>query len=247
MLAGEGNSARQVERAVDTRPKRAEEGRAVNAARVIEFPLTSHEAKSVPSANRGYLALKRSVDILSASVLLIALAPLMLIVAALTKATSPGPVIFRQARLTLGGKVFTMFKFRTMAMDAEDGSGAVWAASKDPRVTTLGRILRKTRLDELPQLFNVLRGEMSLIGPRPERPEFAVLLSEELPGFNRRLEVRGGITGLAQVSSGYAACLDSYRRKVDLDLHYVDNLSAMMDLKIAVKTVLVILTGSGAR
>ena len=134
-----------------------------------------------------------------------------------------------------------------MIANAEGSSGAVWAATNDPRVTTVGKFLRSSRLDELPQLVNVLKGEMSLIGPRPERPEFAETLEEQLPQFGKRLAVKGGITGLAQVSAGYAACIDSYREKLALDLLYIKNRSLLLDLSIALQTVKVVLTGNGAR
>ena len=132
-------------------------------------------------------------------------------------------------------------------MDAEKNVGAIWAQKKDPRVTKLGKFLRISRLDELPQLLNVLQGDMSLIGPRPERPEIAKVLEKELEDFNRRLEVKAGITGLAQVSADYAACKESYQKKLKLDLFYVDHFGFYLDLKIALKTIIVMLTGSGAR
>ena len=175
------------------------------------------------------------------------LSPLMIFIAVAIKFSSPGSIVFKQRRLTKGGKVFTMFKFRTMVSNAESMSGAVWANVRDVRITPFGRIMRATRLDELPQLINVIRGEMSLIGPRPERPEMARDLAQELPGFNRRMEVRAGLSGLAQVSSGYAACVDSYRVKLAHDLFYVENRSLVLDLKIALKTVAVVFTAFGSR
>lgn len=203
--------------------------------------------KTVTPVTTKYTPYKRIADLLGATALLISLAPVMAAVTVLVPLSSRGPVIFKQKRLTEGNRAFTMYKFRTMQCGAEDASGAVWAEAKDPRVTRFGRFLRRTRLDELPQLFNVLRGEMSLIGPRPERPEFAGRLEQELPNFSDRHAVKAGITGLAQVSTGYAACVDSYRRKLELDLQYVREISFLTDLKIAAKTVLVILTGQGAR
>lgn len=198
-------------------------------------------------STRPYDTVKRGIDLIGASLLLTTLSPVMAAVALLVRASSPGPVVYRQRRLTLGGKIFTMFKFRTMRTDAEAGTGAVWAADADPRITSLGKILRKTRLDELPQLFNVIAGDMSLIGPRPERPELAEELEKLLPGFQKRLAVRAGISGLAQVASGYAACVSSYRRKLAFDLYYVAKRSALLDLKIALKTITTIITGQGAR
>ena len=194
-----------------------------------------------------YLSVKYACDKIVAAVLLVALAPLMILVALLVKLSSKGPAIFKQERLTDNSRVFTMYKFRTMRMDAEKNSGAVWAKENDSRVTRLGAFLRKSRLDELPQLVNVLNGEMSLIGPRPERPEIASELIQEIPDFRHRTKQRAGITGLAQVRSGYAACNSSYRRKVALDKFYVENCSAALDIRIAFQTVGVILSGFGAR
>ncbi len=193
-----------------------------------------------------YEIVKAAFDFIVASALILVLFPLMLLVAALVKLTSPGPAIYSQVRLTKGGKKFTMFKFRTMCNDAERGTGAVWAKKGDPRVTKLGAFLRKTRLDELPQLVNVVRGEMSLIGPRPERPEIATELVKVLPRFSKRLEVKAGITGLAQTYSGYASNYDDYRRKLALDIKYVRDRSVAMDAAIIARTVRVVVSGDGA-
>lgn len=143
------------------------------------------------------------------------------------------------------GKPFTLYKFRTMKIDAEK-HGAQFAVKGDPRVTIIGRFLRKTRLDELPQLWNVLRGEMSLVGPRPERPEFIETLSAEIPNYINRLGLKPGLTGLAQVINGYDNNIDSFRRKVNLDLLYLQNCCFWNDLKILFRTIRVVLTGSGA-
>ncbi len=194
-----------------------------------------------------YENVKRAFDIFGSLALIIVFAPVMGISAVLVGATSRGPIIFRQQRLTRGGEEFTMYKFRTMRLDAEAGMGAVWASDADPRVTRVGRFLRLSRLDELPQLFNVLVGDMSLIGPRPERPELARQLEQEIPLFGRRIEVKAGITGLAQVASGYAASIGSYRTKLAFDIEYVENRSLALDLEIAWKTLKVMLTGAGAR
>ena len=190
---------------------------------------------------------KRVFDFVGASALLVVAAPIMAAVAVGVRATSDGPALFRQARLTEGGKVFMLIKFRSMRLDAEQQCGAVFACDGDARVTTLGRFLRKTRLDELPQLFNVLKGEMSLIGPRPERPEIARDLSAQIRGFHRRLRAKAGLTGLAQVIQGYPDDLAGYRRKLGLDLLYIRRRSLLLDLWIAAKTVGVVVTGSGAR
>ena len=143
------------------------------------------------------------------------------------------------------GKPFTLYKFRTMKIDAEK-HGAQFAVKGDPRVTCIGRFLRKTRLDELPQLWNVLRGEMSLVGPRPERPEFIETLSAEIPNYINRLGLKPGLTGLAQVINGYDNNIESFRRKVNLDLLYLQNCCFWNDLKILFRTIRVVLTGSGA-
>lgn len=194
-----------------------------------------------------YDVAKRGFDIAGATCLLVALSPVMVSVALAVKITSPGPVMYGQTRLTQGGRPFRLLKFRSMRADAESTSGAVLAVRGDPRVTPVGAFLRKTRLDELPQLFNVLKGEMSLIGPRPERPEIASQLSRSIPKFHRRLETRAGLTGLAQVVQGYPDGRKGYRRKVGLDLIYIRKRSPWLDMWIALRTVSVVLTGSGAR
>jgi len=194
-----------------------------------------------------YDAWKRLFDILGSLALLTLAVPIMMFLSLIVRLSSPGPAIYCQRRLTVGRRIFTMFKFRTMISDAETTSGAVWASKDDPRITKIGRFMRKTRLDELPQLMNVLIGDMSLIGPRPERPEIAISLVQEFPNFMKRCEVPAGLTGLAQVSSGYADSVDSYKDKLKHDLEYVENRSLFLDFKIILKTVLVVLTGDGAR
>jgi len=194
-----------------------------------------------------FLAVKRLTDIIVAIALIALFSPLFVLIAILVRCSSYGPIIYTQNRLTEGGRIFKMLKFRTMRFEAEEASGPVWAAKCDPRVTPIGRFLRVSRLDELPQLVNVLRGEMSLIGPRPERPEIAAQLRRELPFFDRRMAVKGGITGLAQVSAGYASNLQTYREKLHLDLQYVKNRSIVLDIMIAIRTVVVVVTGYGAR
>lgn len=197
--------------------------------------------------NSCYEAVKRSIDIVGASVLLAGLAPVMAVVALGIRCSSPGPVLIRQKRVTEGGREFTLFKFRSMRPDAEAHSGAVLAAADDNRITPLGRILRKTRLDELPQLINVLRGDMSLIGPRPERPEIARVLSQQIRGFHRRLGTKAGLTGLAQVIQGYPDGVDGYRQKLALDVVYIKRRSLRLDAQIALRTIGVVFSGSGAR
>lgn len=194
-----------------------------------------------------YLLGKRLIDILAASMLILFLAPAFVLVAVAVKLSSRGPIFFRQERLTEGGKRFQLIKFRSMVTDAEEASGAQFAARNDPRVTKIGKFIRKTRLDELPQLINVLRGDMSLIGPRPERPELAQELTKTIRRFPQRLAARAGITGLAQVIQGYPDNLSGYRRKVSLDLLYIRNQGLLLDLWIALRTIGVIISGLGAR
>jgi lipopolysaccharide/colanic/teichoic acid biosynthesis glycosyltransferase len=195
----------------------------------------------------GYDAFKRFFDICVSLGLLIFAVPVMIFLSILVRLNSPGPAIYCQQRLTTNRRIFTMFKFRTMIETAEQNTGATWAAENDPRVTRLGRFMRKTRLDELPQLINVLIGDMSLIGPRPERPEFARLLQQKYPHFKERYQVPAGLSGLAQVESGYADSVESYGEKLKHDLEYVQNRSIILDIKIAIRTIHTIISGFGAR
>jgi len=211
---------------------------------VKNLPRTAEE-KSLRLAT--YTLTKRLIDVSVSAALLVALSPALLIIAAIIRLSSRGPIIYSQTRLTEGGRVFRMLKFRSMQVDAERHTGPVWAQEEDPRVTRFGKILRLSHLDELPQLINVIRGDMSLIGPRPERPELAAELREQLPQFQSRLAVKGGITGLAQISSGYAADFQSYSEKLSFDLEYIKNRSLLLDLSIALRTVLVVILGYGAR
>jgi len=168
-----------------------------------------------------YFRWKHAVDRCMAAILLVPALPVIGLLVLLVRLTSRGPGIYRQVRVGKDGRLFTMYKIRSMAADAEVRSGAVWARKRDPRVTGLGRFLRALHLDELPQLFNVLRGEMSLVGPRPERPEFVEMLSARIPGYCDRLAVPPGITGLAQLNLPPDTDLNSVRRKLFLDLEYV--------------------------
>lgn len=189
---------------------------------------------------------KRALDIASATALLLAAAPLMVIVAFAIKLNSPGPVLYRQRRIGFGGREFDMLKFRSMVADAEK-DGAQWAAKDDVRVTRVGRILRKTRFDEIPQVFNILRGEMSFVGPRPERPEFVKLLEVEIPNYHLRHVVRPGLTGWAQVKYVYAASVEDARIKLQYDLHYIKHFTLWLDCTIMMMTVRVALFGVGSR
>ncbi|MDP8911833.1 MAG: sugar transferase [Actinomycetota bacterium] len=188
---------------------------------------------------------KRAFDVVVASVALLLTAPLIPFVALLVRRT-PGPIIFRQTRLGEGGRHFTIYKFRTMRQDAE-ATGAMWAGESDPRITAVGRFLRKTRLDEIPQLWNVLRGEMSIVGPRPERPEFVEILEETVPFWTRRHLVKPGITGWAQVCRGYTADAEATAEKLSYDLWYLRHRSLAVDLAICAKTLSTLVTGCGAR
>jgi exopolysaccharide biosynthesis polyprenyl glycosylphosphotransferase len=188
---------------------------------------------------------KRLMDVAVSATILLAGLPLWLGVALLVRAGSPGPAIYRQRRVGQDGAEFTMLKFRTMVHDAEHATGPVWAQANDDRYTPTGRWLRKTRLDEVPQFWNVLKGEMSLVGPRPERPFFVEKLSQQIPLYSRRHRVKPGITGWAQIKRGYDASLDDVRSKVKYDLFYIENLSLGMDLKILAYTIRTALSGAG--
>jgi exopolysaccharide biosynthesis polyprenyl glycosylphosphotransferase len=189
----------------------------------------------------------RVVSFLSALFLIVLFAPVGLLVAILVKLESPGPVFYTQERVGLGGRTFRVIKFRSMRQDAESASGPVWATAKDSRVTRAGSLLRKLRLDELPQIINVLRGEMCLVGPRPERPHFVRVLEEQITYYDLRHCIRPGITGWAQVCADYGSNVEESRTKLEYDLFYVKNASLLFDLLILFKTVKIALCGRGAR
>ncbi len=189
--------------------------------------------------------IKRLFDVTLASVGLILAFPLMALVAIAIKVESSGPVLFRQPRSGQNGCVFILNKFRSMRQNAEEGTGPVWAQKADPRVTRVGGFLRRTRLDELPQLLNVLLGHMSFIGPRPERPEFVQSLQKEIPYYMKRLSVKPGITGWAQVKYRYGASVEDSIEKLQYDLYYIKNLSLFLDLLILLNTVQVVLFARG--
>jgi exopolysaccharide biosynthesis polyprenyl glycosylphosphotransferase len=171
--------------------------------------------------------------------------PVMALIALAIKLESRGPALFRQPRLGQNGRVFILKKFRSMREDAEKLTGPVWAQQEDPRVTRVGSFLRKTRLDELPQLFNVLVGDMSFIGPRPERPEFVYELQKQIPFYMERLSVKPGITGWAQVKYRYGASVEDALEKLQYDLYYIKNLSLFLDLVILIATIQVVLFARG--
>ncbi|MEE9443368.1 MAG: sugar transferase [candidate division Zixibacteria bacterium] len=218
--------------------------------------------------NRAYL--KRSVDIFGALVGLILTLPVFIILPILIKLDSPGPIFYKQLRvgqnrrrdgrrqengsklgrngrdrrrMNLHGTPFHVYKFRTMVPEAEKKCGAVWATRNDPRVTRLGRFMRKSRLDEIPQFVNILLGQMSLVGPRPERPKFVEELSAQVDNYKKRLDVKPGLTGLAQIENGYDSSVASVVRKVQYDLQYIQKWSIWQDFKIMLRTVLAVITG----
>ena len=192
-------------------------------------------------------ALKRGMDITLALIGLAVSLPFMALIAALIKLDSRGAILFRQERVGQNGKIFIVNKFRSMHENAERASGPVWASVRDPRVTRMGRFLRKARFDELPQLFNVLVGDMSFVGPRPERPEFIRVLRQRIPFYAGRLAVKPGITGWAQIRHQYAASVEETHEKLQYDLYYIKNLSLFLDLLILLQTVQVVLFIRGAR
>ncbi len=195
---------------------------------------------------RPTLFLKRALDLVAALTLLLLAAPVMAAVAVAVRASSPGPAIFRQQRVGLLGLPFTILKFRTMRQDSES-AGAQWATENDVRITRLGRFLRKSRLDELPQLWNILLGQMSFVGPRPEQPTFVRTLRQAIPYYDQRHAVRPGLTGWAQVKYPYGASVEESEEKLEYDLYYIKRLSVAFDLTIMFETARVMLTGRGAR
>lgn len=199
-------------------------------------------SKSV--ASRFY---KRLIGIGGAIFGLILLSPVMVLVAVAVRIDSPGPILFKQERVGLDGRTFKVLKFRSMRADAEKGSGPVWAQKNDPRVTRIGHWLRLLRLDELPQLINVLRGDMNFVGPRPERPAFVEILKEKIPFYDLRHSVRPGVTGWAQVCAPYGASIEDSKVKLEYDLFYIKNMSMSLDLFVLFQTTKTMILGRGAR
>lgn len=199
--------------------------------------------------NQGYLrtAIKRIFDLIGAILLLVISLPLMLITMLLISLESRGPIFYRQERVGLNGKAFEVIKFRSMRSDAEQDGQPRWATTSDDRVTRIGRLIRLVRIDELPQLYNVLKGEMSLVGPRPERPFFVDTLTKDIPYYAVRHSVKPGITGWAQVRYAYGATAEDAKQKLQYDLYYVKNHTLFLDLLTMCETVSVVLTGKGAR
>jgi len=190
---------------------------------------------------------KRVVDLALSTLFLLLGWPIFLLVSLAIKLNSPGPLFFPQQRVGERGRTFRLLKFRTMVDDAEADTGPVWTSAEDPRITRVGRLLRKTRLDEFPQILNVLKGEMSFIGPRPERPHFVATLQDRIPYYSQRHTIKPGITGWAQVRYRYGATIEDAEEKLQYDLYYVKNMSLFLDMLILLSSIQVVLFGKGAR
>jgi sugar transferase (PEP-CTERM system associated) len=193
------------------------------------------------------IALQRAYSFVAAAIGMVMTFPLMLLTGLAVRLSSNGPVFFRQERVGKDGRVFQLIKFRSMRADAEAASGPVWTIDNDPRATRVGRVMRKFHLDEFPQLWNVLRGDMNLVGPRPERPEFMHLLESQIPYYTHRHIVRPGITGWAQVRYNYGSTVDEQREKLRHDLYYIKNISPSLDFLILFETVKIVLWGRGSK
>jgi exopolysaccharide biosynthesis polyprenyl glycosylphosphotransferase len=209
---------------------------------IYGFPLIEIMPQMMPPWEQ---RIKRIVDVTVALIILVGFIPIWILVTIIIKLESPGPVLFRQKRVGKDGKHFTIYKFRSMVQNAERETGPVWAGAKDPRVTLFGKIIRKLRIDEIPQFFNVLMNDMSLIGPRPERPFFVEKLKRKIPLYTRRLRMKPGITGWAQIKGGYDTTIENVKKKLEYDLFYIENVSLRMDLKILLNTFYVMLRGKG--
>lgn len=224
--------------------------------------LTRSAAQAVPENHpHARERARRALNVCVAAVGLVVTAPLLAIIAVAIKVLDPGPVLYRQTRVGLclrresggnfrrkqdiGGRPFTIYKFRTMRVAKPGQEVQVWASSDDPRITKLGKFLRKTRLDELPQLYNVLKGDMNVVGPRPEQPEIFQTLRTSVPSYSARQQVRPGITGQAQITLHYDTCVDDVRKKVSADLEYIDRQSVLTDLSIMLKTFPVVVFRKG--
>lgn len=198
-------------------------------------------------ARKRFKQFKGYFDVAVSVLALVLASPIILLAAILIKIVSRGPVLLKQARVGVNGQIFEMYKLRTMKNDAEKDTGPVWAEEDDPRLIKFGKIIRKAHIDELPQLVNVLKGEMSIVGPRPERPVFVQDLKKKIPGYVKRLAVKPGITGLAQVWHKYDETLQDVKKKIKYDLLYIRKMCLMVDLRILLRTLLVVARGEGAR
>jgi len=216
---------------------------ALNIETYVKNNIQANTDRTVVNNGFYYEFIKRIIDVILAFIGLIVASPIMAIISIAIKLESRGPVFYCQERVGKNGRVYTMYKLRSMYENAEE-NGAQWAEEDDPRVTKVGKFIRRTRLDELPQLFNVLKGDMSLVGPRPERPIFTYQFNEQIPGFINRLQVKPGLTGWAQVNGGYKL---TPAEKLEYDLYYIENRTIWLDIKIMLKTIMVVLTGKGAR
>jgi exopolysaccharide biosynthesis polyprenyl glycosylphosphotransferase len=210
-------------------------------------PLSELTATSSFTPSPLMLQLQSLYSFVGALVGLLLCLPIMAVVAVAVRLSSPGPALYRQTRVGLGGRTFSLYKFRSMYSDAEARTGPVWATKEDPRITPLGRHLRRLRLDELPQFFNVLRGDMALVGPRPERPEFCKILEEKLPFFGLRHYVKPGITGWAQINHPYADTVEDTAIKLEYDLYYIRHLAVSLDAYILFHTIKTMLLSRGSR
>jgi len=191
--------------------------------------------------------IKRVVGFVLSALMFLCLSPLLILVSIVIRLDSRGPILFSQERVGENGEIFTIYKFRSMRTDAETISGPVWAEEDDPRITRVGKIIRKLRIDELPQLWNVLKGDMSFVGPRPERPYFVEKLKQKVPYYNQRFAVKPGVTGWAQIKYPYGATENDALEKLKYDLYYIKNMSLIMDLMVIFQTVKTVLLGKGSR
>jgi lipopolysaccharide/colanic/teichoic acid biosynthesis glycosyltransferase len=231
---------------ISTPPKPIQKSRAPEFSSLFLF-LSGAIGVFVRFVRKSFERLKRMIDVFFALVGLVFASPIIFVAGLLIKLTSRGPIIYRQERVGRFGQVFKIYKLRTMHVDAEKETGAVWAKINDSRITAVGRVLRKTHLDEIPQLLNVLKGEMSIVGPRPERPELVRDLKALICDYEKRLLVKPGITGLAQVWHKYDETIEDVKKKIKYDLLYIKKMCLLVDLRILANTVIVVLTGRGAR